>query len=209
MTIPTLAQVRAAVSPRVLLGVALLVLVAGVTGAIAFHSGKQAGRLEAPALERKRQLEQLRKDLELRDRAIRNRDARIAAQRDTIDATRAAAAAALAEYSPARARVEIVDSSSAKIDGILAQLPPPVIHVLQAGDALHRADSAQVAQLELYAVSLEEWGNLWKDQAEDYRIRGEILEQQLVDERRGRLHTRIRDAGIGAAVGALLTAIAR
>lgn len=183
--------------------IATTLILLGAIASCSYSAGREAGRTEGPSLERKRQLEQLRQGIEQRDRAIRNRDARIAVQRDSIDAGKVAIAVARKEYSSARARVEIVDSSSAKIDGLLAQLPAPVIQVIGAGDALHRADSTQIVRLELQIVSLEEWGNLWKGQAEDYRIRGEILEEQLVDERRGRRRAIVKTALVSAATGFL------
>jgi hypothetical protein len=193
--------------------IAAAAIALGAIASCSFAAGKDAGRLEGPAVERKRQLELLEEGLKMRDRAIRNRETRITQEEQDLELGRQAVAAAAVKYSSARARVVIVDSAHATVDGILERIPPPVLQLVTIGEQRHRADSLQLVRLEIHQVSLEAWGNLWKAQAEDYKRKGELLEQQLADERHGRRWQRIRDvaraAGAGAAIGATAAAVLR
>jgi hypothetical protein len=185
-----------------LAALATLAIVLGTVASCSYSAGKDAGRIEAPALERKKELEQLRQGIIERDRARQLRDARIAKEREDLEIGRQALAAAAAAHQVARRRVVIVDSSSAIVDGILEQLPVPVVQLTQASDARIRADSLQIGKLEQHVASLEARGDLWQAQAADQKRRGDLLEQDLRDEKRRGRWARIRDVAIAGAVGA-------
>ena len=159
-------------------------------GMTVYESGKTAGGVDERTRARNAQLEQLREDAVRRDSEIHRAEIRTTQRGAQADTARAA-------YSVARKRVHIVDTTHVQIDGgPVLELPAPMIQVTQRGDELARRDS-------LEKVSLIEWGNLWKAQAEGYRIQAETLEEQLVDERRGRWRARIRDVAIAGTLGIL------
>ncbi|MFL5912753.1 MAG: hypothetical protein ACJ768_19580 [Gaiellaceae bacterium] len=183
--------------------IALLALSCG-----AYAAGRSRGRAESSKAAGAAELARLRRVIIERDKERAWRELALRHDREQLDSSRAAVATTAAAHQVARRRVELVDSTHARVDGILEQLPAPVVQLTLASDARIRADSVHIVRLELYAVSLEEWGNLWKAQADDYRRRGELLEAQLAHEKRRGRWVRIRDVSLavlaGAAGGVLL-----
>lgn len=107
----------------------------------------------------------------------------------------ASSAAARAEYSSARSRITIRDTTAIQIDGgPVLTLPAPVITTIARGTELARTDS-------LTQISQEAWGALWKAKAELLEVRVGLLEDQLVDERRANRRAQIKAVAIGAGLG--------
>lgn len=172
------------------------ILAALLVGAIGFYAGHVEGSASQRSAERKAALEANAGALQ----AIAPKLERATAVKET---RKASSAAAHVEYSAARSRIHIVDTMSLQIDGgPVLQLPAPVIQTVTRGDVVMRRDS-------LEKVSLEAWGNLWKDKAQLLEQRVVILEGELAEERAARRRQRIRDivtvGAIGGALGVILS----
>lgn len=107
--------------------------------------------------------------------ALRDSVQKVNALLEHAAATKPAVVARGATRTSARARVELVDATTARIDGILDTLPAPVISLIQADDAKIAADSAHMASLDSLPAAFagERAAHAERDTLVDHQVQAE------------------------------------